>query len=357
MSVNCVDLYIDTSHIPKEITLTKRFRILLMLFSRCFGPIKLYAIRGLFNDLECYYTDLGSVAGNDLVFNNVFLQPNKSLTIELIVRKISQSDEILINPTIEYSTGRHFVQQEIKPIAIKVKISRAVRDIQLGVKESYDTTLLARPRTTAMPIERRKMITEEALKETALVYKIIITGARGTGKTTLHTIIRQNPIPKYSAAEFSVLKIKPPSQYDFMPQLLCLQAWTYTPESKFSSMFISGAKGAIVLFDMTRRETLEIVPEIVGDIVKHAGYIPILIVGNKIDMCLQQRCISDDEVTEIIEIIKREFNYDDEKIKYTKMSANNGLYVDKVFRTILRMIIEHDKLKYMNRQIFSQRRI
>jgi GTPase SAR1 family protein len=48
--------------------------------------------------------------------------------------------------------------------------------------------------------------------------------------------------------------------------------------------FFNGAKGAIIVFDMSRPETLKSVNDWYGDLKKYCGELPTVLFGNKSDL-------------------------------------------------------------------------
>lgn len=63
--------------------------------------------------------------------------------------------------------------------------------------------------------------------------------------------------------------------------------WDIAGQRRFSPLrkiFYRGAKGAIVVFDLTRPETFKMVPLWIADLQKHVPNTPFVIVGNKRDL-------------------------------------------------------------------------
>lgn len=95
--------------------------------------------------------------------------------------------------------------------------------------------------------------------------------------------------------------------------------------------------GAIILYDVTNSKSIEQIPQWIQIVKDNAGDIPILLVGNKLD--LEQRR----EVTkEQIETIKNEHNI----AASMKISAKTGENVEKMIMVLSRMILQNLHITY-----------
>ena len=61
---------------------------------------------------------------------------------------------------------------------------------------------------------------------------------------------------------------------------------------------VRGKKGAIILYDITNQESLELIPQWIKIVKDNAGDIPIFLVGNKLDLT-QQREITKEQIEKI----------------------------------------------------------
>lgn len=95
--------------------------------------------------------------------------------------------------------------------------------------------------------------------------------------------------------------------------------------------------GAIILYDVTNSKSIEQIPQWIQIVKDNAGDIPILLVGNKLDL-EQQR-----EVTkEQIETIKNEHNI----VASMEISAKTGENVEKMIMVLTRMILQNLHIIY-----------
>ena len=171
--------------------------------------------------------------------------------------------------------------------------------------------------------------------ESEYVFKIAVLGAAGAGKTSL--------IDQFCQKKF---------QQDYKPTLgasiiardlnvdgnfVRLVMWDIAGQEKYESvrsMYLSGALGAILVYDITRRPTFE---EIKGKWIKdfkqyalpEARYI---LLGNKADLA-EKRNVSTDEGKALAKDLKSNIFYE--------TSAKNGENVEKSFYDLVRDIIKN----------------
>jgi len=66
-----------------------------------------------------------------------------------------------------------------------------------------------------------------------------------------------------------------------------LLLWDIAGQRRFSPLrkiFYRGAKGALIVFDITRSETFKMVPSWINDLQQHEPNTPFVLVGNKLDL-------------------------------------------------------------------------
>ena len=101
--------------------------------------------------------------------------------------------------------------------------------------------------------------------------------------------------------------------------------WDIAGQQKFNIMrkhFYKGANGQILVFDLTRPETLESIPKWYEDIKNNLGEeIQGIIVGNKNDL-VEQRQVMQEKVRKIAEKLN---------LEYIETSALTGVNVDEAF--------------------------
>ena len=174
-------------------------------------------------------------------------------------------------------------------------------------------------------------IPEEEQKFTA-VYKIVTLGEPAVGKTSLVT--------KFVTGRFErdykkTLGIDI-STYDVQldDNLFKLLIWDLAGHDVFIDLrtrYCQGASGGLVVFDLTRPQTLEAVPQWV-EAVRSCAEDPVLILlGNKVDL-KRRRKVSEEQGEEMA----RKLNL----YMYLETSAKTGQHVTRCFNTLARVMYE-----------------
>ena len=118
-------------------------------------------------------------------------------------------------------------------------------------------------------------------------------------------------------------------QYDGLTFKLLL--WDIAGQRRFSPLrkiFYRGAKGALVVFDITRPETFKMIPSWINDLQKHEPNTPFVLVGNKLD--LESRRVIDRDSGEKL---ARYYN-----TAYFETSAKTGEGVLEAVRYLIKRI-------------------
>jgi len=168
------------------------------------------------------------------------------------------------------------------------------------------------------------------------VFKILVGGDGAVGKTTL--------LRKYVDDTFDESSITTVGVDFFIKQVIyenvgncTLQIWDLGGQERFRHLlerFIMGAKGALLLFDLTRMPKIDHILNWVNIIRMHDFDLPIILVGTKLD--LDELIAVDDESAKAI---KNTFNM----IEYVKTSSKNGTNVELVFDLIVEELMKKSK--------------
>ncbi|MFX0106634.1 MAG: Rab family GTPase [Candidatus Hodarchaeota archaeon] len=176
-------------------------------------------------------------------------------------------------------------------------------------------------------------------EELELTYKISIFGDRGVGKTTL--------VDRYITNEFheniqatlgAAIHVK---YLDLENGKVTLQVWDFGGQKRFKfliSTYAQGSSGGIFMFDLTNYESLIALKEWLPEFGKSVRYIPLIMVGGKLDL-EQQRVCKTDEVLDIMKPYK--FH------QYIECSSKTGENVESVFKVLLFKILEDKGYKYI----------
>ena len=179
-------------------------------------------------------------------------------------------------------------------------------------------------------------IQQEGLK---LTYKICIFGDKGVGKTTLVDHYLTNEFhEKIQATLGASIHIK---DLEIENGKITLHVWDFGGHKRFQfliSSYARGSAGGIFMFDITNHESLIALNEWLPEFGKTVRYVPLLMVGGKLDL-EQQRVCKKDEVLDIM----KSYNFHN----YIECSSKTGENVELVFRVLLTKILEDKGLKYI----------
>ncbi len=171
----------------------------------------------------------------------------------------------------------------------------------------------------------------------SLIFKIIIGGDGGVGKTTmLHryvngTFLFDSKMTIGADIFHKVLSLKE-------GPICSLQLWDFGGQERFRFMFdsfVNGAAGAFLMFDLTNPVSFFNLPKWIKIVRKDDPTLPILLLGSKYDL-LDSICVDDEEVLEFVE--------NNHISGYLKVSSKTGYNVNEVFESLVNTIIEYRHL-------------
>ena len=164
------------------------------------------------------------------------------------------------------------------------------------------------------------------------ILKILTAGEGGVGKTTL--------LHRYVGGQFSADTKMTIGVEFFLKEMevdgkqCTLQLWDFGGQARFRFLlesYVLGAKGALLMFDLTRPMTLENLQEWVYIVRRGDNNLPILFLGTKLD--LENDIMVDDDYALQF---KDKFNLFD----YLKVSSKSGNNVMESFELLTRRILE-----------------
>ena len=172
-------------------------------------------------------------------------------------------------------------------------------------------------------------------EEFDLIFKIVIIGDSGVGKTNLIGRYLKNEYKEDSKATVGVEFGE--KKYEINGLKIKAQIWDTAGQERYraiTSMYYKGAKGAFIVFDLSSKSTFQNVEKWFNEIKKTADpTINLILIGNKSDL-KDKRQIS----TEEGENKAKEMN-----VPYLETSALNADNVDKVFDLLIQEITKKMK--------------
>ncbi|MHA1739091.1 MAG: GTP-binding protein [Candidatus Heimdallarchaeota archaeon] len=169
-------------------------------------------------------------------------------------------------------------------------------------------------------VETSYTSSEEKLK----TIKIVLVGNTKVGKTSLITAFTGTGTHDrgYSAAfEIPYKNTKSKKQEIILGRIFDLRSQRYFPF--LHSLFYNKAKAAIIIFDVTRRETFDAIYKWREIIWGHTGTIPLLLCGNKSD--LRQTTETDVTIQEALNLAKHLSQDQVVKTPYIEISATKRI--------------------------------
>ena len=167
----------------------------------------------------------------------------------------------------------------------------------------------------------------------SIVLKVLTAGEGGVGKTTL--------LHRYVEGKFSSETKMTIGVEFFLKELMIddqkvlLQLWDFGGQERFRFLlksYVIGARGALLMFDLTRAMSLERIPEWVNICRKENPNLPILFLGSKADLA-EDMNISKDYIMSY----KEQFNLYD----YLEVSSKTGNNVESAFESVTRKILKN----------------
>ncbi|MBK5114437.1 MAG: GTP-binding protein [Candidatus Heimdallarchaeota archaeon] len=126
-----------------------------------------------------------------------------------------------------------------------------------------------------------------------------------------------------------------------------VQVWDTGGQEKFSKirpLYYRGALGCLLVYDVTSRESFENLEGWLDEIQKNCTEIPIILVGNKID--LKNRKVTKEDGKKFAAKMSKRLGY---KIPYLETSAKTGETIKKVFTDLITTMV-HDAEESMKRK-------
>lgn len=165
--------------------------------------------------------------------------------------------------------------------------------------------------------------------------KVIVAGQGGVGKTTM---LKRYQSGKFLPAITTIGVNFIVKDIEFMNKTITLSIWDYAGEERFQALFPSycnGSNGALVVFDLTRPQTLNELDPWIRITREQNGNIPIILVGTKQDLIHEV-----EDFNFLLESGKRYCEKRDLKGVYFS-SSMTGKGIDEIFSFLAFQITSH----------------
>lgn len=167
--------------------------------------------------------------------------------------------------------------------------------------------------------------------------KILTAGEGGVGKTTL--------LRRFVEGQFfSETKMTIGVEF-FLKSIILgdneitLQLWDFGGQERFRFLlgsYVLGAKGALLMFDLTRIATLEKLDQWVQIVRQNNPNLPVLFLGTKIDL-IEDINVNDDFALSYLESLNL--------FDYLKISSKTGENVEESFKRLTQEILERQGIQ------------
>jgi len=164
------------------------------------------------------------------------------------------------------------------------------------------------------------------------ILKILTAGEGGVGKTTLlHRYVEG----KFSANTRMTIGVEFFLKETEIDEKQCtLQLWDFGGQERFRFLlesYVLGAKGAMLMFDLTRMSSLENLEQWLNIVRKGDPNLPVLFLGTKLDL-VDEIQVDDDYAKSFLE--------DFHLIDFLKISSKTGENVGQAFDKLTNVILE-----------------
>ena len=166
------------------------------------------------------------------------------------------------------------------------------------------------------------------------IFKVVVIGAAGVGKTSLIRRFCENSfLEGYKTTIGSDFYVK---KLDLESAFVNFSIWDLAGEERFKFVlptFCKGAQGALVVFDLSRRRSYINVTSYIELLWNITGQIPAIMIGNKSDLA-EQRAVAADEAKQYSSLCT---------MSYYETSARDNINIYNIFEELAELMINYTK--------------
>merc|ERR1712178_47146 len=176
-----------------------------------------------------------------------------------------------------------------------------------------------------------------AVQQEVPQFKCLLVGGGGVGKTTF---VKRHVTGEFEKKYVATIGVEVhPLPFDTNRGRICFNVWDTAGQEKFGGLrdgyYIQG-QCAIIMFDVTGRSTYKNVPVWYRDLIRVCENIPIVLVGNKVDV--KERKV---KVKQINFHRKKNLNYYD-------ISAKSNFNYEKPFLSLAKKLVGDQHLTFVD---------
>ena len=176
------------------------------------------------------------------------------------------------------------------------------------------------------------------MESSIMIFKIIIIGNSSTGKTKIIDRYLKNIFEDDSISTLGFQMYK--KEYQIEQDKITVQIWDTAGQEKYASLtssYYKSAKGALVVYDITDKESFNKVEKLVDDL-KNGGdkNIYIILLGNKIDL-EDRRVITKEEGENLAQKLNLGFG---------EVSAKTGDGIEEAFQKLINEVYRISKNEF-----------
>ena len=173
-----------------------------------------------------------------------------------------------------------------------------------------------------------------------ITLKILLLGEQAVGKTSLKRRLLGQQVPLNYAmtvgVDFGLYEI------NLMDYNIILQIWDLGGENRFkqvANIYYSDMKGVILVYDITKKRSFDALLEWVQDIIiRGFSKVPLLIIGNKVDLRDNQGVITKQKGEQMAHYIQKMIN---QPVGFVETSALRGQNVNQAFEILTLTMIKN----------------
>ena len=162
-------------------------------------------------------------------------------------------------------------------------------------------------------------------------FKICLLGEPGVGKTSCVYRFIENKFRQEYKSTLGVNLLKKDIKLE--EKGVSLQIWDLGGQESFKSLrklYLEGADGAIVLFDLTNKKSFEKLGEWIKDFKDYRKNAPLILLGNKSDL-KAQIVVSEEEGIDYAK---------ENEMEFLKASAKTGENVEEAFKSLTKKMLD-----------------